>query len=138
MSKIRFTESEITVLSKNPNVLKISEKAITYSDAFKELFITETNNGKSSYVIFEEAGFDIDVLGKKRIVSSSSRWKKQALRFEGLKDTRTTASGNFKKRVLTPEEELEKLKMEVEYLKLENEFLKKIKEVERLAMKKTK
>ncbi len=39
MSKIIFTKENIEILWNNPNVLKVSEKVITYSDQFKRAFI---------------------------------------------------------------------------------------------------
>ncbi|MEK4669592.1 hypothetical protein [Niallia sp. FSL R7-0271] len=35
MSKITFSAKEITVLQQNPNVQRVSEQAITYTDFFK-------------------------------------------------------------------------------------------------------
>ena len=63
MSKILFSSEQIDKLSKNKYVLKVSEKAITYTNEFKIHFIAEYNNGKTSRVIFEEAGLDVDTIG---------------------------------------------------------------------------
>ena len=41
MSKIRFSNYEIDKLSKNKYVLKVSDKAITYTNEFKIHFIAE-------------------------------------------------------------------------------------------------
>ena len=35
MSKVIFNDKQIKLLAKNPNVLKVSDKAITYSEEFK-------------------------------------------------------------------------------------------------------
>lgn len=51
----------------------MSQKAITYTNEFKIHFIAEYSKGKSSRSIFQEAGFDIDAIGLKRIDCSSSR-----------------------------------------------------------------
>ncbi|WP_434059742.1 hypothetical protein [Paenibacillus odorifer] len=40
MSKKIFTDKEIQRLSNNPYVRSVSSKAITYTDAFKQLFIS--------------------------------------------------------------------------------------------------
>lgn len=37
MSKKLFTEKEIKILSKNPNVKSVSDKGITYTDEFKRI-----------------------------------------------------------------------------------------------------
>lgn len=41
MSKICFTPEQIEELKHNPHVLNVSEKSITYTDAFKRAFIEE-------------------------------------------------------------------------------------------------
>ena len=83
MSKKIFSEKEINELSKNKYVKKVSEKGITYSDEFKRLFIAENEKGKFPRDIFEECGFDIDIIGLKRIQSSGSRWR-SAFRRNGV------------------------------------------------------
>lgn len=75
MSKKLFTKEEIEILSNNIFVKKISAKGITYSDEFKRLFIAENEKGKLPRQIFEECGFDIDIIGMNRIKSSANRWR---------------------------------------------------------------
>ena len=41
MSKITFSTKEIKTLQNNPNVQRVSERAITYTDAFKNKFMDE-------------------------------------------------------------------------------------------------
>lgn len=62
MSKKTFTDAEVKQLSKNPYVRSVSNKAITYTDAFKQLFISENNKGKLPREIFEECGFDVTIV----------------------------------------------------------------------------
>ena len=100
MSTYRFTEKEIETLQNNPNVKNVSEKAITYTKEFKEHFMTEYNKGKLPKTIFQEAGFDVKILGK-RIKNSTHRWKEQNKRLEGLKDTRKGSSGRPRTKQLT-------------------------------------
>lgn len=76
MSKINFTDENILELSKNIYIKNISNKSITYTNEFKIHFITEYNNGKTPKQIFNESGFDIDIIGTKRIEYASSRWRK--------------------------------------------------------------
>lgn len=66
MIKITFNKETIEVLNENKYVLKVSEKPITYSDEFKWLFIEEYLIEKTPRVIFEKAGFDVNILGTKR------------------------------------------------------------------------
>jgi putative transposase len=76
MSKKRFSEEARENLSKNRYVIKISEKAITYADEFKQLFIDEYMTSKTPREIFEANGFDVNVIGMKRIEQCADRWKK--------------------------------------------------------------
>ncbi len=41
MSKITFSTKEIKALQNNPNVQRVSEQAITYTDAFENKFMDE-------------------------------------------------------------------------------------------------
>lgn len=52
MSKITFSQKDIKVLKNNPNVQRISELAITYTDDFKKRFIEEYLAGKLPRQIF--------------------------------------------------------------------------------------
>jgi len=106
MSKITFSTKEINILQKNPNVQRVSEKSITYTDDLKNRFIDEYQAGKSPRQIFEENGFDVDIIGIKRIEQSAHRWKKAYEKngLIGLTDSRKTASGRTLKRELTQSE----------------------------------
>lgn len=133
MSKVTFTDNQVKSLEKNKYVKKVSNKAITYTYEFKRKFIKEYKNNKLPRVIFEEAGFDIEIIGIKRAKEAASRWKKT---FEkdgeiGLKDKRKNSSGRPLVRKLSQKEEVKRLKAQIEYLKIENDFLKKLDEIER-------
>ncbi|WP_397361306.1 HTH domain-containing protein [Paenibacillus sp.] len=73
MSKKMFTDKEIKQLTNNPYVRNMSSKAITYTDAFKQLFISENNKGKLPRELFEECGFDVTIIGIQRVESSGKR-----------------------------------------------------------------
>jgi hypothetical protein len=135
MSIERFTLEQIKQLEKNPNVKKVSDKSITYTERFKERFIIEYNQGKSPNAIFEEAGFNTYVLGE-RIKQASYRWRKQSKRIEGLKDTRKGGSGRPRTRGLTDAEIIRRQKAQIELLKQERDFLLELKRLERMAIKK--
>lgn len=76
MSKITFSTTEIKTLKNNSNVHRVSEKSITYTDAFKNKFMVDYLAGKLPRLIFSENGFDTDMIGIKRIEQSAYRWKK--------------------------------------------------------------
>jgi transposase len=131
MTKKLFTERDIQILSNNPYIKSVSQKGITYTDEFKRIFIEENEKGKLPRNIVEECGFDIDMIGMKRIMSSGSRWR-AAYRKNGvfgLRDTRQNA-GRTLERELTLEEKYARLEAERNLLKAENELLKKIKLME--------
>ncbi|WHX39597.1 IS3 family transposase [Mesobacillus sp. AQ2] len=139
MSKKLFTEKEIQILSKNTYVKSVSSKGITYTDEFKELFIAQNEQGKTPREIFDECGFDEEVIGIGRIRSSGKRWR-EAYRKNGLlglRDTRPVNTGRPSERELSLEEKYARLEAETNLLKAENELLKKIRFAER-GMKKIK
>ena len=133
MSKKLFTKEEIEILDKNIFVKKISAKGITYSDEFKKLFIAENEKGKLPRQIFEECGFDIDIIGMNRIKSSANRWRTtyQKSGVSQLQDTRKFNTGRPSERNLSIEEKYDKLQAKIKLLQAENELLKKLEQLER-------
>ena len=137
MSKKLFTTQQQKQLQKNPHVQQVSDKAITYTDAFKEHFIQAYGKGKLPREIFQEAGFDVDALGTQRIRTASKRWREayEKKGILGLADGRKQGSGRPLARELSPEEKIARLEAKLEWLEVENEFLKKLDWLERQAKK---
>lgn len=137
MSKKLFDKKEMEILSRNQYVKNVTEKGITYTDEFKQIFIRESNKGLMGRNIFEIHGFDVDIIGIKRIHSSGKRWRSAyGKKGEcGLKDTRKGNSGRPKEKGLSLEEKYERLKAQNAFLKVENEFLKKLEILERRRIK---
>lgn len=133
MSKITFSSKEIKVLQKNPNIQRVSERSITYTDSFKSRFMDEYLAGKLPRQIFDENGFDVEVIGLKRIEQSAYRWKKAYEKngLFGLTDTRKTGSGRPLKRELTPSEIIERQEAKIKLLEGQVELLKKLEATER-------
>lgn len=133
MSKKLFSSKDIEILSKNKYVKKASEKGITYTDEFKRLFISENEKGKFPRDIFAECGFDIDMIGLKRIKSAGCRWRSAFRRngVEQLQDTRKFNTGRPTEKDLSLEEKYEKLQAKLKLLQAENELLKKLEMLER-------
>jgi transposase len=133
MSKKTFTDKEIKQLSTNAYVKAVSSKGITYTNEFKGHFIAEKEKGKFARQIFEEAGFDTEIIGMVRIHAASKRWsvayKKNGVL--GLNDTRKGNSGRPRERKLSLEEKNARLEAQINLLKAENELLKKIRFAER-------
>ena len=127
MSNITFSKEQIEVLKGNKWVKSVTKKTISFTIDFKIAFINEYNMGKLPKQIFKDYGFDVNVLGDKRIEQCTARFKKQNLRDEGFVDTRTLKSGKVSKpRVLSKDEEIEQLRNKNLQLQQELEFLKKM------------
>lgn len=137
MSKKRFSNEEIELLSQNKYVRNVSKKGITYTNEFKIHFIAEDSKGKTARIIFEEAGFNVDILRNKRIESAGGRWRAayKINGFSGLDDTRRCNSGRPRKRELTKDDVIAKQTAEIEYLRAEIELLKKLELQERKVKK---
>ena len=125
-----FTDEQVEILRKNRYVQNVSNKGITYTLEFKELFLSEYGT-KSIVQIFEDAGLPRSILGYKRIQESSHRWRKMEKERYSLEDTRKGNSGRPITRNLTSEEIIEKQKLQIETLKQEIDFLRQIRRLER-------
>jgi hypothetical protein len=128
VSKKIFTSKEVETLATNIYVKSVSPKGITYTDEFKELFIAQTLEGRFPVEIFRDCGFDVEVVGHKRMKACRSRW---TLAYQkdgvmGLRDTRVGNSGRKKDVELSAEERYAKLEAENRLLKAEVELLKEI------------
>ncbi len=85
------------------------------------IFIEENEKGKLPQNIFEECGFDIDMIGMKRVMSSGNR-SRAAYRKNGvlgLRDTRIENAGRTLEKELTLEEKYARLEAERNLLKAE-------------------
>ncbi len=138
MTKKILTSHQQKELKMNPYVKAVSDKAITYTDEFKRLFIAQSDAGKLPREIFEEVGFDVEVIGITRVRKAANRWKTAYKKhgISGLEDTRKHSSGRPLERVLSIEEKYARLEAKMRLLEAENELLKKIDLLERQMLKK--
>jgi len=134
MSKKLFTNEQIIVLSNNPYVKNVSSKGITYTNEFKNIFISDNNKGLSSSEIFEKYDFDIEILGVDRVYSSGKRWKKAFMQngVLGLEDSRVGNSGRPRTKDLTPEEKIVRLEAKIALQEKQIKLLKKLARKERI------
>jgi transposase-like protein len=128
---MKFTNKEVLELQKNPNVVKCSQKAITYSKDFKLRAVKQyMEENLSCPEIFRLAGFDINALGRKIPNDRVSDWKYIYRTYGeiGLRTDRRgrSSSGRPRTSTLSEKEKLERLEAEVAYLKAENDFLKQL------------
>ncbi|KGM95000.1 tranposase [Clostridium botulinum D str. CCUG 7971] len=138
MSKKLFTKEEVKILSENKYVKRVNSKGITYTDEFKKIFITENQLNKFPRQIFEECGFDIEILGMQRVTSAGKRWRSDYKNGGaiGLQDTRKFNTGRPSEKELSLAEKHAGLEAKVRLLQAENELLKKLDILERRVLKK--
>ncbi|QSX05395.1 hypothetical protein JYG23_12025 [Sedimentibacter sp. zth1] len=88
--------------------------------------------------MFEECGFDIEILGPNQIYSSGKRWRRAYKKdgVDGLQNTRKKNLRSPSKKELSIEEKYTLLKVKNSLLKAENKLLKKIELLERGMIKK--
>ena len=89
MARGRLSPLEIAVLRRNPYVEDVNETRIIYTYKFKCMFTEQYLAGARPVDIFRQAGFDVSVLGEKRIERATARWKAlyAGNGVEGLKGT---------------------------------------------------
>ena len=140
MSKIIFNEHQRRLLETNQNVASVSDRAIQYTAEFKIKAVKENQLGKGPAQIFNEAGFDLEIIGLKKAQSSLARWRKtyQTLGKSGFLEERRgkASSGRPKAEHLSAEKKLEKAEARIRLLEAELTLLKKLEEMERQAKKK--
>ena len=132
MSKRRFTTAQIEELSRNKNVAKCSDKSITYSKKFKLAAVKKYyEDGYSPGMIFKEAGFDRQIIGKNSPEVCLQRWR-TTYKTRGLERLNSETRGKHHKggrpktKGLSDADKIKRLEIENAYLKAENDFLVKL------------
>lgn len=128
---MKFTNEEMLELRKNPNVVKCSQKAVTYSKDFKLRAVKQyLEENLSCNEIFRLAGFNRSILGHSIAKDRISDWKYiyRTHGETGLSIDRrgTNSPGRPRTKGLSEKEKMERLEVEVAYLKAENVFLKQL------------
>ena len=130
-----YTKEQINEISKNENVSKCSPASITYKGKFKVRAVRQYfNDGWSPNMIFREAGFDLDMIGRQRPKDYLKDWRKiyDEEGEEGLlKEKRGRPYGTKKKEFKDDKEKIEYLEAKIEYMDAENDFLAKLRGLER-------
>ncbi len=125
MSKVPFSEEQMTLLKNNPYTFAVTPSRLYLSKEFKELFYKEYQTGKLPRKILEENGYPSEILGSERIWGIASIIKREAERSEGFSEG-TQTSRKASPVVTDQESIIRHLQHEVEYLRQEVDFLKKI------------
>lgn len=126
MSKRIFSSEEQQLLQSNQYVERCSDRSITYTTQFKEQAVRQYEEGLTSTEIFKQAGFNIDLIGRKQPKGCLRRWRAAYKNHGamGLTEARGKNSTGRKKRPHHAEtDRLKWLEAEVKYLKAENTFL---------------
>lgn len=131
MSRNQFTEEQLRILRQNPYVYSITGNRMTLTREFKELFMKAYNAGESPRTILENHGFDISIIGDRRVWGISQHIREEYKKYGEFREgfgprnqgNRSTASPD---QPLSEKDELKQLRHEVDYLKQEVAFLKKI------------
>ena len=133
MSRKLFTEEQQQLLRQNPYIYSVTETRITLTKEFKELFMIAYKVGESPRKILEYHGFDISLIGERRIWSISqhirTEYKQYGEFHEGYGPRGEAANHDAPTDAAKPvseADEIKQLRHEVDYLKQEMEFLKKI------------
>lgn len=131
MSRKLFTEEQQQLLRNNPYVYSVTASRLQLTKEFKELFMTAYNSGDSPRTILENYGFDIGIIGERRIWCISQYIRTEFQKYgefcEGFGPRQhKRISGAPSNKPLTEQEEIQQLRHELDYLKQEMEFLKKI------------
>ena len=131
MKRNKLPMEYVKRLNEHRYVAKATEWKISYTEEFKRSAYGEYIRGKSMRDIFIEAGFDVELLGKKRISRFFEHLNEKADEESGFKDKRKNKNLQAP---LSTEAQMMKRIRELEhrnaYLEQENEFLKKIRELE--------
>jgi len=83
MSKIKYNLIEIEILNSNPNVVMVKYgRQIEYREEFKKWAVLQSLNHPelSANQIFESAGFDTNIIGKRTADSRIRNWKYKFLK----------------------------------------------------------
>jgi hypothetical protein len=130
-----YTQKQIKKLLQNKNVLKCSESSITYCRKFKLKAVKQYfDEGYSPKMIFDEAGFDANIITKDKAKDCLKRWKK-IYKNKGennlLNENRGNNGGRDKKSFKNDKEKIEYLETKIAYLDAENDFLAKLRGLKR-------
>lgn len=129
MSKRIFTQEQVVALQQNPNVLRCSEKSITYHRGFKVIAVKQYQEGLSPSAIFKEAGFNSAVIGRHIPKWCLTQWRKlfqQKGEAGFAKETRGGPGRRKSMGQLSDQEKLKYYQAQIAYLKAENAFLAKL------------
>ena len=99
MARGMLSSAEMDVLKKNPYVEDVNRQRILYTYEFKCFFMEQYLAGKRPVDIFRQAGFDVPMLGEKRIERATARWRAMYAA-NGMEALRGQVKANAKKKAV--------------------------------------
>ncbi len=124
---IKLSKKEIQSLTSHKYVEKVTDSRVTFTPQFKIKSVKSYFKGKSSRIIFNEAGFTSDYFSNKFVSSCLYPWRKS---FNENGEKGLTQDNRGRKAIHSTDYinmNIEDLLERVEYLEQENDFLKKLK-----------
>ena len=97
MARGMMSSAEMEILQKNPYVEDVNRQRILYTYEFKCFFMEQYLAGKRPVDIFRQAGFDVSMLGEKRIERATARWRAMYAA-NGMEALRGQVKANAKKK----------------------------------------
>ena len=97
MARGMLSSAEMDILQKNPYVEDVNRQRILYTYEFKCFFMEQYLAGKRPVDIFRQAGFDVPMLGEKRIERATARWRAMYAA-NGMEALRGQVKANAKKK----------------------------------------
>jgi len=129
-----FSPEQIEELIKNNNVIRCSPKSITYCQNFKLSAVKKhLDDGLGPNLIFKQAGFNLNVIGKSKPKACLYCWEKIYVKRGGealLKENRG-GLGTKRPRPKIPDNNIGYLQTKIAYLEAENDFLAKLRGLKR-------
>lgn len=123
----RFTEEEIAILKQHPGVKSVNCYRLQLTPEFKTWFYMEYRSGKSTPRILKDAGFDLAMLGKRRIQSIRSHtaeWFENNGAPHTNKKDQSVPTDVYE--LAAANEKINRLERQLKHTKQELEFIKKI------------
>lgn len=130
MSNKRFTKEQMDILSRNENVHKVTDKYIVFEAGFKQLCLDNVSKGITLRQTFTDCGFDVEMIGAKRMKAAYSNWRRISNKGKELK-TGHYGGGRPRRNPRTPDEIISSQKKQIELLQAENDFLRQMRRLER-------
>lgn len=128
-----FNQKQIMELLKNKNVDKCSPTSITYNKTFKLRAIQQYyQQGYSPGMIFRQAGFNLNIIGRSKAKDCLLRWRR-AYNRQGkaalAKENRGGPGRRIKIKDMDDRQKISYLETKLAYLEEENRLLKKMKKL---------